>query len=124
MTMALPEALGVTKFSKNKEAAKEFVEWYTSADMQKKLNETNSAIPTRNSVLEELINDGKIQNAGAMLEEAKLIASPFPDGVPSYYAEMSHAMYNAINKMALGELTAEEAFKEMDTKIAELAGKE
>lgn len=122
VTMALPEALGVTKFSKNKEAAKKFVEWYTSADMQKKLNETNSAIPTRNSVLEELINDDKIQNAGAMLEEAKLISSPFPDGIPSYYAEMSNAMYNAINKMALGELTAEEAFKEMDTKITELAG--
>ena len=109
-------------FSKNKEAAKKFVEWYTSADMQKKLNGTNSAIPTRNSVLEELINDDKIQNAGAMLEEAKLISSPFPDGIPSYYAEMSNAMYNAINKMALGELTAEEAFKEMDTKITELAG--
>ena len=61
--------------------------------MQKKLNETNSAIPTRNSVLEELINDDKIQNAGAMLEEAKLISSPFPDGIPSYYAEMSNAMY-------------------------------
>ena len=122
VTMALPEALGVTKFSKNKEAAKKFVEWYTSADMQKKLNGTNSAIPTRNSVLEELINDDKIQNAGAMLEEAKLISSPFPDGIPSYYAEMSNAMYNAINKMALGELTAEEAFKEMDTKITELAG--
>ncbi len=121
-TMALPEALGVTSASENKEAAQKFVEWYTSADMQKELNETNSAIPTRNSVLEELINDDKIQNAGAMLEEAKLISSPFPDGIPSYYAEMSNAMYNAINKMALGELTAEEAFKEMDTKITELAG--
>ncbi len=153
VTMALPEALGVTKFSKNKEAAKKFVEWYTSADMQKKLNETNSAIPTRNSVLEELINDDKIQNAGAMklnetnsaiptrnsvleelinddkiqnagamLEEAKLISSPFPDGIPSYYAEMSNAMYNAINKMALGELTADEALKQMDTNINELVG--
>ena len=90
--------------------------------MQKKLNETNSAIPTLNSVLEELINDGKIQNAGAMLEEAKLIVSPFPGGVPEYYAEMSNAMYNAINKMALGELTADEAFAEMDAKITELAG--
>lgn len=122
-TMALPEALGVTKFSENKEAAKKFVEWYTSADMQKKLNESNSAIPTRNSVLKELIDDGSIQNAGAMLEEASLISSPFPGGIPEYYAEMSNAMYNAINKMALGELTAEEAFDEMNTKITELAGK-
>lgn len=119
-TMALPEAIGVTKASENKEAAKKFVEWYTSAEMQKQLNETNSAIPTRNSVLEELINDGTIQNAGAMLEQAKLISSPFPNGVPSYYAEMSSAMYNAINKMALGEITAEEAFDEMEDALEEL----
>ena len=36
---------------------------------------------------------------------------------------MSNAIYNAVNKMALGELTAEEAFEEMDSKITELAGK-
>ena len=123
-TMALPEGIGVTKFSKNKEAAKKFVEWYTSPEMQKKLNETNSAIPTRNSVLEELIEDGTIQNAGAMLEEAKLIASPFPNGIPSYYSEMSNAIYNAVNQMALGEITAEEAFAQMNDKVTELAGEE
>ncbi len=111
--MPLPEAIGVNSLSENKEAAKTFIEWYTSADMQKQLNETNSAIPTRNSVLEELINDGAIENPGAMLEQAKLVSSPFPNGVPSYYAEMSSAMYNAINKMARGELTAEEAYEEM-----------
>lgn len=116
-TMPLPEAIGVMKTSKNKEAAKKFVEWYTSAEMQKELNATNSAIPTRNSVLEKLIDEGTIQNSGAMLEEAKLIDSPFPNGVPAYYAEMSSAMYNAINKMALGELTAEEAYTEMETAL-------
>ena len=50
-----------------------------------------------------------------------MIASPFPGGVPSYYAEMSNAMYNAINKMALGEMTADEAYAEMEAKVAELA---
>mgnify|MGYP001078491673 CR=1 FL=1 len=124
VTMALPEGLGVTKFSENKEAAKKFVEWYTSADMQKELNASNSAIPTRNSVLKGLVDDGSIKNAGAMLEEAELIVSPFPNGIPAYYAEMSNAMYNAINKMALGELTAEKAFAEMDTKIKELVEQE
>ena len=121
VTMALPEALGVTKFSENKEEAKKFIEWYTSADMQEKLNETNTAIPTRNSVLKKLIDDGKIQNAGAMMEEAELIASPFPDGIPAYYSEMSNSIYNAINKMALGEMTADEAYAEMEAKVAELA---
>ena len=121
VTMALPEALGVTKFSKNKEDAKKFIEWYTSAGMQKALNETNTAIPTLNSVLKELIDDGKIKNAGAMMEQAGMIASPFPDGIPAYYAEMSNAIYNAVNKMALGEMTADEAYAEMEAVTAELA---
>lgn len=120
VTMALPEGLGVTKFAENKEAAKKFVEWYTSADMQKELNASNSAIPTRNSVLKALVEDGTIKNAGAMMDEAERIVSPFPNGIPAYYAEMSSAMYNAINKMALGEMTAEEAFEDMNAKITEL----
>ena len=124
MTMALPEGLGVTKFSENKEAAKKLVEWYTSADMQKELNASNSAIPTRNSVLKSLVEDGTIKNAGAMMDEAERIVSPFPNGIPAYYAEMSSAMYNAINKMALGEMTAEEAFEDMNAKITELVEQE
>lgn len=124
VTMALPEGLGVTKFSENKEAAKKFVEWYTSADMQKELNASNSAIPTRNSVLKALVEDGTIKNAGAMMDEAERIVSPFPNGIPAYYAEMSSAMYNAINKMALGEMTAEEAFEDMNAKITELVEQE
>ena len=35
VTMALPEAIGITEASEHKEAAQKFVEWYTSADMQK-----------------------------------------------------------------------------------------
>ena len=34
---------------------------------------------------------------------------------------MSSAIYNAMNKMALGELTPEQAFEEIDTKISDLA---
>lgn len=120
-TMPLPEAIGVTKFSKNKEAAKKFVEWYTSADTQKQLYTANSSIPTRNSVLEELINDGTIKNPGAMLDEAKLIKSPFPNGVPDYYSEMSNAIFNNLNKMVLGEQSPEDAFTAMNDKVSELA---
>lgn len=122
-TMPLPEAVGVTKFSKHKDAAKEFVSWYTSADTQKELFAANSSIPTRNSVLAALIDDGTIENAGAMLEEAKLIKSPFPNGVPDYYSEMSNAIYNNINKMVLDEISSQEAFDAMNEKVTELAAK-
>lgn len=116
-TMALPEALGITKFSKNKEAARKFIDWYTSAEIQEKLNEELGNLPTRNSVLEKLVTDGKIENPGAMLEQARLISSPFPGGVPVYYNEMSNAIYNAVNGLALGNLSVDEAFTQMDEKI-------
>ena len=56
-----------------------------------------------------------------MLEQAELIKSPFPNGVPSYYSEMTNTIYNSVNKMVLGEISAEEAFEAMDTKVKELA---
>ena len=112
-TMALPEALGVTASSEHKDAAKKFIEWYTSADMQKELYGTLGSLPTRNSVLTALVDDGTIANAGALADQAALIQSPFPGGVPAYYAEMSSAMYNAVNKMALGQADADQAYDEM-----------
>ena len=122
-TMALPEGIGVTKYSKNKEAAEKFVKWYTSAKMQEQLFEKNNSIPTRTSVLEKLIKEDKIKNSGAMLEESKLIKSPFPNGVPNYYTEMSTAIFNAVNKMVNGELTPEKAYEQMEAKVNELAKK-
>lgn len=120
-TMALVEGIGVTKYSENKEAAELFVKWYTSKEMQSKMYDEQNAIPTRTTVLKELIDTGKMKNTGAMLETSKLIQSPFPTGVPKYYAEMSSAIYNAVNKMALGQLTPEQAFEEMDAKVTSLA---
>ena len=122
-TMALPEAVGITSFSENKEAAQEFVKWYSSADVQKRMYAVNSSIPTRNSVLAEMVEDGAFENAGAMLDEADLIKSVFPNGVPSYYSEMSNTMYNNINQMVLGEQTPQEAFDAMNAKVNELIEK-
>lgn len=122
-TMALPEAVGVTSFSKHKKAAKEFVKWYTSAETQKKLNKENSLLPTRNSVLNELVDNGTIKNAGALTQEAALIKSPFPNGVPSYYSQLSNSVFNAVNKMAAGDYTPEQAFKAMNDKNNELLAK-
>lgn len=55
-----------------------------------------------------------------MLDQAKLIKSPFPKGVPDYYSEMSNTIYNNVNKMVLGEISPEKAFDTMDKKIKEL----
>ncbi|WP_300369149.1 extracellular solute-binding protein [Brachyspira sp.] len=119
-TFALPEGVGVIKLSKNKESAMKFVKWFNSAEIQKQLNYVQNTMPTRIAVMEDLINEGKLKNTGALLEESALIDSPFPNGIPSYYSEMTTAIFNAVNEMVLGVKTPEEAFNTMDTKIKQL----
>lgn len=119
-TMALTEAVGVSSLSENKEAAEKFVKWYTSKETQRKFFKEISAIPTRTSVLSEVIDAGEIKNSGAMKETSLLVKSPFPTGVPAYYAEMSNTIYNSINRMASGNSTPEIALEEIDSKIKEL----
>lgn len=116
-TMALPEGLGVLKLSKNQEAATKFVEWFTSKEIQNEMNYVQNTIPTRTDVLAELISIGKLENTGALLEQSMKITSPFPGGVPDYYAQMSNIIFNAVNEMALGRMTPTEAFDSMDTQI-------
>lgn len=122
-TMALTEAIGVSALSENKEAAKKFVQWYTSKNTQRAFFKEISAIPTRTSILNEVIDAGQIKNSGAMKETSVLVKSPFPNGVPAYYAEMSNAISNAVNKMASKQITPETAVDEIDSKIKELIQK-
>ena len=119
-TFALPEGLGVLKLSKNIEGAMKFVKWYNSATIQKELNYIQNTMPTRLNVMQELIYEGKLKNSEPLIEESKLIKSPFINGVPTYYAKMSTIIFNAVNQMAMGLITPEEAFNNMDTKIKEL----
>lgn len=120
-TMALNEGIGVSAYSENKEAAVKFVEWYTSEQTQEKLYAANNTIPTRTSTLTKLVENDTIKNGQVLLDTSNIIKTVFPNGVPKYYTEMSTAVFNAVNKMALGELTPEQAFDEMNTKITELA---
>lgn len=116
-TVPFAEAVGISPYSENKEAAKKFVQWYTSKETQYKLYEKVSVIPTRTSVIQKLLDDKKIQNAGAMLELSKMIENPFPNGVPTYYTKMSTEIFNAINQMANEKISAEEAADQMVEKV-------
>lgn len=122
-TMALQEAIGVSPYSENVEAAKTFARWFTSPEIQIKMFEVKGCIPTRSEILNQLIKSGDIKGGDVMIKAAELIKSVFPTGVPNYYTEMSTAIFNAVNKMALGQSTPEQAFEEMNAKVTELATK-
>lgn len=109
-TNPFPEALGINAYSENKEAALEFVKWYTSIDVQKELFAVNGIIPTRTSGISSLIDDGAITYPGQMLEQAERVKTPWPNGIPAYYSEYSNGIYNNMNAMYRGEMDAEAAF--------------
>lgn len=119
-TFALPEGVGISKFSENKEAAKKFVDWYTSPETQIAMYGEKGNIPTRTEALEKLVADGTLIDGDVMIEQSKYIVSPFPGGIPSWYSEMSNSIYNSVNQMVTGSLTPEEAYEKIDAKVNEL----
>ncbi len=117
VTVPFAEAVGISKYTKNPEAAEKWVKWYTSKENQLKMFNDLSALPTRNSVLNGLIEDGTIKNSGAMVDLAKMIESPFPNGVPKYYTKMSTEIFNTVNQMTSGKLTADEAANKIEENV-------
>lgn len=116
-TVAYVEAVGVSPYSQNKEAAKKFVQWYTTKATQQQLFKVVEILPTRTSALQEVVAKGEIRESKPMLEMAQRVQTPFPHGVPSYYTEMSTTIFNTINEMANGKLTPEQAADKMVKKI-------
>lgn len=120
-TFALPEGMGISKFSENKEAAFKFIEWYTSTETQLKLYEDLGLIPTRTEALESLIESGVLAQGEVLIEQSDYIASPFPGGIPTWYSELSNTIYNSVNQMVGGGITPEEAYNRIETKVTELS---
>lgn len=120
-TVAFVEAVGISPYSENPAGARAFVDWYTSEATQKQLFDVVEILPTRNSALHNVVENGDIREAEPMLQLAEQVGSPFPNGVPNYYTEMSTAMFNTISEMANGKLSPEEAAEQMAQKVDELA---
>lgn len=119
-TITFTEAVGVSSYSKNKEAAKTFVKWFSKPETQLELNKAINNTPTRTSVIEEMVKNGTIKTPGAIVDQSKLVDTPFPNGVPKYYTKMSTEIFNIINQMGQGKLTPEQAADQMVQKVDKL----
>lgn len=120
-SFALPEGIGITAYSENKEAAKKFVEWYTSPETQLSLYDSQGLIPTRNSVLQLLIDDGLMTNGDVLMAQSDQIKPAFPAGIPDWYSEMSAAIYNSVNEMVTSDMTPAQAMEIIQAKVDELS---
>lgn len=119
-TISFTEGVGVSSYSENKEEAKKFIEWFSKAETQFKLNKAINNTPTRTSVIEKMVEEEIIKTPGSIVEQSKIVNTPFPNGVPSYYTEMSTEIFNIINQLGKGKLTPEEATDLMLEKVENL----
>lgn len=119
-TVASAVGLGIMKNSKEVEAAKKYIEWFTSAEIQEKIFNESNIIPSRISVLKKLIDSNEIQNAGDMLEIAKSVEFPIPDGTKLFYKEIDQIISYCVNRMATGEMSKDDALALMDSAIMQV----
>lgn len=122
-SVGLPEAVAISRYSKGKEAAMKFIDWFTGNDEQVALFSQQGTLPSRISTIKKLIDDGKVLGGDVLLKQAGSVKSPFPKGIPLYYAEMSTSIYTAVNQMAQGQFSPEKAVETIDSKIKELMAK-
>jgi len=104
----LLEALAVPRASQNQAAAIEFVKWFTSKDWQIE-NYGTGVLPTRTSALAALNDAGELISGDVLVEESKYVEALFPQGTPTWYPEFSTAVNTAINSVAKGEITVDQA---------------
>jgi multiple sugar transport system substrate-binding protein len=106
----LPEALGIPKVSQNQEAAIAFVKWFTTKQFQIE-NYANGVLPTRTSALADLNTAGKLQSGDALVTQSKVIDALFAQGTPTWYPQFSSAVNTAINGVAKGQVTVDQAMQ-------------
>jgi multiple sugar transport system substrate-binding protein len=72
-TWSQPAALGIGTGSPNREAAYEFIEWYTSPEHQVAIYDAFGLYPSRPAVAEQLNAEGKIQGYDVIVEQAQYV---------------------------------------------------
>jgi multiple sugar transport system substrate-binding protein len=106
----LPEALAVPRASQNQEAAIAFVKWFTSKQFQM-ANYANGVLPTRTSALAALNEEGKLHSGQVLVDQSKVVEPLFAQGTPTWYPQFSTAVNTAINGVAKGQITVDQAVK-------------
>jgi multiple sugar transport system substrate-binding protein len=106
----LPEALAIPRVSQNQEAAIAFVKWFTSREFQM-ANYANGVLPTRTSALAALNEEGKLHSGEALVAQSKVVEPLFAQGTPTWYPQFSTAVNTAINGVAKGQITVDQAVK-------------
>ena len=81
LTWGLDAAIGISKFSNNKDAAWEFIKWYVSPEVQEQIYTNVGLVPSRLSVQQDLGEQGEIAGYDVITEQSEYV-SQLPRQVP------------------------------------------
>ncbi|MHB8136617.1 MAG: extracellular solute-binding protein [Anaerolineaceae bacterium] len=120
-TFGLPEGIGIPSSSKNQEAAWKFIEWAVSPQGAKAYADTQGLLPPRTSVFSDYVSQDKYAEGDVLLEQIKYNGTFAPQsGTPSWYPKFSLAVQDAVNKVAGGTMTPEDAVASLSETVKSL----
>lgn len=120
-TYGLPEGIGISKYSRNKELARTFIEWFTGDEVQTYLYQKHGTVPSGVKTFEKLGMEGEIEDEDVLMEELEADQSPFPNGVPEWYSEYSSIVANKLNGLAQGTIDPKEAAEQIAKEVDGIA---
>ena len=119
-SFGLPEGIGISSFSEHKEAARKFVDWFVSEEVQRDLFEVQGTMPSGVETFNKLGEEGKVEQTDVLSEQMEGLTSPFPHGLPTWYAEYTTFVGTTINALGQGSVTPEQAADQIAAKVDEL----
>jgi multiple sugar transport system substrate-binding protein len=108
--------------SQHKDAALAFIDWWEKPETLLKIYEALGLLPCRQGVLSTLQEEGKLAGGDVLVEELNYVSPLFPGGAPTWYSQFSTEASSLINSAAKGDITVDQAIKEMADTMRSLSG--
>ena len=117
-TWAFDAAIGIGKYSKNKDCAWEFLKYYLDTANQNHLFNTFGLFPARTSVIKTLTDAGKIVQPEVQLSP-KIVYLP---RFEKYWGQWDSFVTETVRQALQGQITSDQAIDAIAAKWAELKG--
>jgi multiple sugar transport system substrate-binding protein len=112
-SFGLPEAIGAPVSGGNKDQLAAYLNWMVQPEIMAANYKALGVLPTRLSVLDQLGKDGSLKEGEVLAAQAAVAEPLFAQGTPGWYSEFSGAVQTALNAAAKGQITVDDAVKQI-----------
>jgi ABC-type glycerol-3-phosphate transport system substrate-binding protein len=117
-TWSLDAAIGLSRFSREKDAGWEFIKWYVSAENQRAIFKGVGLVPSRKSVQQALGKEGAIQDFDVMVEQSKYVRQ-LPR-TAKWWGPWTQFVTETVRRAAQGQMSPDAAIDAVAKKWSDL----